>query len=129
MASSNTTTLKDISKSSCDIKSKMSGLAVEAVKPSTKPNNEYGVSDDALRFLASVFKTGESSQQDKDEFDESFLIDWLKLNVGDHQECQKVLNGVKEKVQKADALMNEIRAMGHDLTNDYVVDLIFLSED
>ncbi|GKB45017.1 hypothetical protein Tco_0889959 [Tanacetum coccineum] len=37
--------------------------------------------DDALTFLASIFESGESSQQSKDEFDESILLDWLKLRL------------------------------------------------
>ena len=54
-----------------------------------------------------------------DELDESIFIDWLKLNVGDPQESQKVLNGVKKKIEKTEAMINQIRAMGLELTDDY----------
>ncbi|GKB61987.1 ribonuclease H-like domain-containing protein [Tanacetum coccineum] len=77
--------------------------------------------DEANNFLASIFEG--------DSLDESVLIDWLKLNVGDHEECEKVLNGVKARVFKADALINELRAMGHDLSEDFIVDLNFFRED
>ncbi|GJT44654.1 hypothetical protein Tco_0953369, partial [Tanacetum coccineum] len=83
-----------------------------------KLNNKV---DDAMTFLALI--------SEGDELDESLLIDWLKLNVGDHEECEKVLNGVKARVLKADAFINELRAMGHDLTDEYVADLNFFREE
>ena len=64
-----------------------------------------------------------------DELDESIFIDWLKLNVGDPQESQKVLNGVKKKIEKTEAMINQIRAMGLELTDDYFVDLNFFSDE
>ena len=64
-----------------------------------------------------------------DELDESIFIDWLKLNVGDPQESQKVLNAVKKKIEKTEAMINQIRAMGLELTNDYFVDLNFFSDE
>lgn len=64
-----------------------------------------------------------------DELDESIFLDWLKLNVGDPQESQKVLNGVKKKIEKTDAMINQIRAMGLELTDDYFVDLNFFSDE
>ena len=64
-----------------------------------------------------------------DELDESILLDWLKLNVGDPQECQQVLAGCKKKIVKAEDMIKEVRAMGHELTDDYVVDLNFFSDE
>ena len=64
-----------------------------------------------------------------DELDESIFLDWLKLNVGDPQESQKVLNGVKKKIEKTEAMINQIRAMGLELTDDYFVDLNFFSDE
>ena len=64
-----------------------------------------------------------------DELDESILLDWLKLNVGDPKESLKVLNGVQSKLNKTEAMIQEMRAMGHDLTDDYLVDLNFFSDE
>ena len=64
-----------------------------------------------------------------DELNESIFLDWLKLNVGDPQESQKVLNGVKKKIEKTEAMINQIRAMGLELTDDYFVDLNFFSDE
>ena len=64
-----------------------------------------------------------------DELNESVFLDWLKLNVGDPQESQKVLNDVKKKIEKTEAMINQIRAMGLELTGDYVVDLNFFSDE
>lgn len=64
-----------------------------------------------------------------DELNESVFLDWLKLNVGDPQESQKVLNGVKKKIEKTEAMINQIRAMGLELTDDYFVDLNFFSDE
>ena len=64
-----------------------------------------------------------------DELDVNILLDWLKVNVGDLDECQKVLKGVASKLSKANGLINELRAMGHEITDEYVVDLNFFRED
>lgn len=64
-----------------------------------------------------------------DELDVCILLNWLKINVGDPDECKKVLDAVMSKVQKTNQLINELREMGHELTDDYVVDLNFFSED
>ena len=61
--------------------------------------------------------------------DESILLDWLKLNVGDPQQSQQVLDGVKAKILKAEAMIKDVRAMGHELTDDYLVDLNFFSNE
>ncbi|GJY25314.1 hypothetical protein Tco_0400040 [Tanacetum coccineum] len=132
MASSNPKLSEDALKSSREGNSKNHGLSTEPVKPLPEPKKDDRLSheqakqlntkvDDAMTFLASIFKG--------DEMDESLLFNWLKLNVGDHEECEKFLNSVKARVFKADALINELRAMGHDLTDDYVVDLNFFRED
>ena len=64
-----------------------------------------------------------------DDLDESIFLDWLKLNVGDPQESQQVLDGVKSKIVKAESMIKELRAMGHELTDDYVVDLNFFGDE
>ena len=64
-----------------------------------------------------------------DELDESILLDWLKENVGDLEESRKVLNGVNSKLLKTGSLITELRVMGHEITDDYVVDLSFFSQD
>ena len=64
-----------------------------------------------------------------DELDESIILDWLKVNVGDPQECQQVLDGCKKKIVKAEDMIKEVRAMGLELTGDYVVDLNFFSDE
>ncbi|GKC95006.1 hypothetical protein Tco_1160448, partial [Tanacetum coccineum] len=51
------------------------------------------------------------------------------LGFYNHEECEKVLNGVKARVFKANALINELCAMGHYLSEDYIVDLNFFRED
>ncbi|GKE31201.1 hypothetical protein Tco_1450523 [Tanacetum coccineum] len=132
MASSNSKLSEDALKSSPGVTSKNHVPSTDSVKPLPEPKKHDGLShekanglntkvDEAINFLASIFEG--------DSLDESVLIDWLKLNVGDHEECEKVLNGVKARVFKADALINELRAMGHDLSEDYVVDLNFFRED
>ncbi|GJT30847.1 hypothetical protein Tco_0911122 [Tanacetum coccineum] len=132
MASSNSKLYEDALKSSPEVTSKNHVPSTDSVKPLPELKKHDGVSheksnglnnkvDEAINFLASIFKG--------DELDESVLIDWLKLNVGDHEEYEKVLNGVKTRVFKADALINELRAMGHDLREYYVVDLNFFRED
>ena len=64
-----------------------------------------------------------------DELDETILLDWLKKNVGDLEDSQKVLNGVNSRIMKTCSFINELRAMGHEITDDYVVDLNFFSQD
>lgn len=64
-----------------------------------------------------------------DELPESIFLDWLKLNVGDPQESLQVLNAVQSKVLKAETMINELRGMGHELTDDYFVDLNFFSDE
>ena len=63
------------------------------------------------------------------ELDESILLDWLKLNVGDPKESLKVLSAVQSKLNKTEAMIQEMLAMGHDLTDDYLVDLKFFSDE
>ncbi|GJR56418.1 hypothetical protein Tco_1406939 [Tanacetum coccineum] len=140
MASSNPKLSEDALKSSREVTSKNHVPSTDLVKPVPEPKKHDGLSheqanglntkvDEAINFLASIFEGGQSSQETQDELDKSVLIHWLKLNVGDHEECEKVLNGVKARVFKADTLINELRAMGHDLSDDYVVDLNFFRED
>jgi hypothetical protein len=64
-----------------------------------------------------------------DELDESILLGWLKENVGDKEESLKVLNAVQLKLDKTRSLIDELRAMGHDITDDHYVDLNFFSAD
>ncbi|GKA85682.1 hypothetical protein Tco_0807336 [Tanacetum coccineum] len=116
MASSNPKLSEDALKSSREVTSKNHVPSTDFVKPLPEPKKH-----DGLR--------GQSLQETQDELDESVLIDWLKLNVGDHEECEKVLNGVKARVFKPDTLINELRAMGHDLSDDYIVDLNFFRKD
>ncbi|GJV59330.1 hypothetical protein Tco_1465430 [Tanacetum coccineum] len=140
MASPNPKILQNSDKTAIDTKSNIDVPILEAVKPPTESKTDDGVRDknarlpnnkvnDAITFLASVFEGGESSKHDKDELDESILLDWLKVNVGDPEECQIVLNGVKDRVFKVDAMIDELRAMGHELTDDYVVDFNFFNEE
>nr|GFC12548.1 hypothetical protein [Tanacetum cinerariifolium] len=91
-------------------------VQVEVVKPLVDPkkydvvhhehakqlNNKV---DDAMTFLASISEGGQFSQGKRD-----------------HEECENFLNGVKARVLKAVALINELRAMGHDLADEYVAD-------
>ncbi|GKB83657.1 hypothetical protein Tco_0950552 [Tanacetum coccineum] len=137
MASLNSKLSEDALKSSPEVTSNSS---THSVKPLPEPKKHDRLShekanglntkvDEAINFLALIFKGCQSSQENQDALDESVLIDWLKLNVEDHEECEKVLNGVKARVFKPDALFNELRAMGHDLSEDYIVDLNFFRED
>ena len=64
-----------------------------------------------------------------DDFDLEPIIDWLRFNVGDVEECQKVLNKLMSKINKANDLVNELRAMGHDIDDDYIVDLNFFDDE
>ncbi|PWA77605.1 hypothetical protein CTI12_AA221210 [Artemisia annua] len=120
--------------------SKLKEPIIAAHKPSTQSKTKHeeleqdkkridSKVDEAMRFLASVFEEGDSCDNNKDELDESILLDWLKENVGDLEESQKVLNGVNSKVLKTHSFINELRAMGHEITDDYVVDLNFFSRD
>lgn len=63
------------------------------------------------------------------EVDESLLLDWLKVNVGDHEQSQEVLNRLNARVVKVNAMINELRAMGHELNDDDLVDVNFFAED
>ncbi|PWA62520.1 DNA helicase Pif1-like protein [Artemisia annua] len=133
MASSNPKNIKDTNSHAFGNNYKSDDATFVAPKPEPKPNSQDGVRseqsdsqlDEALRFLKSVFEDGDSSMNKKDELYVNMLLDWLKLNVGDHDECQNVLKGVQSKLLKADGLINELRAMGHELTDDYIVDLNF----
>ncbi|PWA51001.1 hypothetical protein CTI12_AA468340 [Artemisia annua] len=89
---------------------------IEAEKPSTKSQTQHEVQ-------------GDSSKNNKDELDESILLGWLKENVGDKEESLKVLNAVQLKLDKTRSLIDELRAMGHDITDDHYVDLNFFSAD
>lgn len=64
-----------------------------------------------------------------DDFDLEPIIDWLRFNVGDDEACQKLLNSLKTKIDKANDLINQLRAMGHDIDDDYVVDLNFFDNE
>ena len=64
-----------------------------------------------------------------DDFDLEPIIDWLRFNVGDVEECQKVLTNLMSKINKANDLVNELRAMGHDIDDDYIVDLNFFDDE
>lgn len=64
-----------------------------------------------------------------DDFDPEPIIDWLRFNVGDVEECQKVLSNLMSKINKANELVNQLRAMGHDIDDDYMVDLNFFDDE
>ncbi|GJZ25702.1 exostosin family protein [Tanacetum coccineum] len=132
MASSNSKLSEDALKSSPEVTSNNHVPSTDSVKPLPELKKHDGLShekanglnnkvDEAINFLASIFEGGQSSQENQDALDEFVLIDWLKLNVGDHEECEQVLNGVKARVFKANALINELRAMGHYLISQRAV--------
>lgn len=64
-----------------------------------------------------------------DDFDPEPIIDWLRFNVGDVEQCQKVLSNLMSKINKANDLVNQLRAMGHDIDDDYMVDLNFFDDE
>ena len=64
-----------------------------------------------------------------DDFDPSPIIEWLRLNVGGDEDCHKLLNSLKTKIDKANDMMNQLRAMGHDIDDDYLVDINFFDDE
>ncbi|PWA64817.1 hypothetical protein CTI12_AA339830 [Artemisia annua] len=98
-------------------------------KDSDQAKDSSNIKLDDNTFVSSLFEQGQSSKESEDEFDPTPIIDWLKFNVGDDEACQKLLHSLKTKVDKANDLINQLRAMGHDIDDDYVVDLNFFDNE
>lgn len=62
-------------------------------------------------------------------FDPEPIVDWLRFNVGDVEECQKFLCNLMSKINKANDLVSQLRAMGHHIDDDYMVDLNFFDDE
>ncbi|PWA52160.1 hypothetical protein CTI12_AA457280 [Artemisia annua] len=87
------------------------------------------VNPDDKSFSSSSYEEGQSSKDIEDDFDPSPIIDWLRLNVGGDEECQKLLNSLQTKIDKANEMISQLRAMGHDIDDDYLVDINFFDDE
>ena len=64
-----------------------------------------------------------------DVFDPEDIVDCLRFNVGDVEECQKFLTNLMSKINKANELVSKLRAMGHHIDDDYMVGLNIFDDE
>ena len=56
------------------------------------------------------------------------MFDFLTLKAGNIKPCKKILTGLLSKINKAQQMLKDIRGMGHDLDDDYIINLNFFDE-
>ena len=56
------------------------------------------------------------------------MFDFLTLKAGNIEPCKKILTGLLSKINKAQQMLNDIRGMGHDLDDDYIINLNFFDK-
>ena len=64
-----------------------------------------------------------------DDFDPDLMFDCLTLKAGNIEPSKNILTGLLSKINKAHQMLNSIRGIGHDLDDDYIVNLDFFDLD
>ncbi|GJW95618.1 hypothetical protein Tco_0175290 [Tanacetum coccineum] len=87
--------------------------------------------DDAFIIISSDDEDDDVIVISSDDEDDDYIVisSDIKLNIREDEPCDKVLGNLMSNLVKANALINDLRALGHDINDDYVVNLNFFKED